>query len=197
MLNITVVRRVLGNLLVVLGMMMTPSLAWSLYYGGNDAQAFIWAIVFTVFTGFLLKINTPSRSELAMREGIIVVTLGWFLAGIFGALPFVFSGAVDNFISGFFEAVSGFTTTGATNIPDLEILPHGILFWRSFTHWLGGMGIIVLFLAILPQMGASGFHLFQAEVPGPTVEKFSPRIIDNAKTLWLIYTVITVVQTVL
>ena len=144
-----------------------------------------------------MRIKASLKKDLGLREGLLIVTLGWILAGIFGALPFVFHGSAATFIDGFFEAVSGFTTTGATVMNNVEALPRGLLFWRSFTHWLGGMGIIVLFLAILPGVGAGGFHMFRAEVPGPSVSKLSSRIAHTAKTLWYIYLGLTVLQTVL
>lgn len=190
-------RYILGNLLIVLGLAMIPSLGWSIYYNEADLQAFIYSIVITTVIGFLLKLKATPHNNLNIKDGFLTVTLGWVLAGVFGAFPFIFYGAVDGFIDGFFEAVSGFTTTGATVINNVEALPHGILFWRSFTHWLGGMGIIVLFLAILPVLGAGGLQLFRAEVPGPSVSKLSSRIGHTAKTLWTIYTAMTVLQVIL
>jgi len=196
-LNLNTVRYILGTLLIVLGIAMVPSLGWSIYYEDSDINAFLYSIIVAMGIGLLLRAKAFLRKDLGLREGFLIVTLGWILAGVFGALPFVFYGAVDTFIDGFFEAVSGFTTTGATIINNVEALPHGILFWRSFTHWLGGMGIIVLFLAILPGVGAGGFHMFRAEVPGPSVSKLSSRIAHTAKTLWYIYLGLTVLQTVL
>ncbi|AEE90530.1 Trk system potassium uptake protein TrkH [Tepidanaerobacter acetatoxydans Re1] len=195
--NLNTVRYILGTLLIVLGISMVPSLGWSIYYGDSDINAFLFSIVAAIIVGVLLRVKTYLRKDLGLREGFLIVTLGWILAGIFGALPFVFYGAVDTFIDGFFEAISGFTTTGATVINNVEALPHGILFWRSFTHWLGGMGIIVLFLAILPGVGAGGFHMFRAEVPGPSVSKLSSKIANTAKILWRIYMGLTILQTIL
>jgi trk system potassium uptake protein TrkH len=196
-LNFNTVRYILGTLLIVLGIAMVPSLGWSIYYGENDINAFLYSIAAAIGVGLLLRVKASLKKDLGLKEGFLIVTLGWILAGIFGALPFVFHGSVATFIDGFFEAVSGFTTTGATVIDNVEALPHGILFWRSFTHWLGGMGIIVLFLAILPGAGAGGFHMFRAEVPGPSVSKLSSRITHTAKTLWYIYLGLTALQTVL
>jgi len=176
---------------------MIPSLACSIYYGEDDLSAFLYSIASGVCAGLLLRIKAHMSKNLGLREGFLIVTLGWLFAGIFGALPFVFSGSVNTFIDGLFESVSGFTTTGATNIDNVEVLPHGILFWRSFTHWLGGMGIIVLFLALLPGTGAGGFQMFRAEVPGPTASKLSSKVAQTAKILWLIYIGLTVIQTIL
>jgi trk system potassium uptake protein TrkH len=176
---------------------MVPSLGWAIYYSENDINAFLLSIAIAIAAGLLLRTKAYLKKELNLREGFLIVTLGWILSGIIGALPFVFCGAVNSFIDGYFEAISGFTTTGATIIENIEALPHGILFWRSFTHWLGGMGIIVLFLAILPGVGAGGFQMFRAEVPGPSVTKLSSRIAFTAKTLWHIYLGLTVIQTIL
>ncbi len=195
--NFKAVFYILGTLLIVLGVCMLFSLGWSLYYGEDDVQALLISIGITLACGFLLRAFTSLKGTLGIRDGFLVVTLGWILAGVFGALPFVFYGAVDHFIDGFFETISGFTTTGATIITDVEILPHGILFWRSFTHWLGGMGIIVLFLALLPKIGAGAMNLFKAEVPGPVAEKVSPRITQTAKMLWFIYLGVSLLQTIL
>jgi trk system potassium uptake protein TrkH len=128
---------------------------------------------------------------------MLLVGLGWLLSALFGCLPFIFSGVIVNPISAYFETMSGFTTTGATVLENLEVLPRGILFWRSFTHWLGGMGIIVLFIAILPHLGAGGKVLFKSEVPGPTAEGLRPRLRQTATSLWGIYVGISLAETVL
>lgn len=181
-----------------LGISMLPSMGWSIYYGETGAiEAFFYSILIAVCFGALLRFKAYPNRNLGTKEAFLIVTCSWVFAGIFGALPFVFSGSVDSFIDGFFEAVSGFTTTGATIVNNVEALPFGILFWRSFTHWLGGMGIIVLFLAILPELSSSGFQLFRAEVPGPSASKVSSRLTDTAKNLWSIYFVMTLIQTVL
>ncbi|MCB0049912.1 MAG: TrkH family potassium uptake protein, partial [Caldilinea sp.] len=129
--------------------------------------------------------------------GFAIVTFGWLLASAFGALPFVFSGAVPSYTDAFFETISGFTTTGATILTDIEAVPSGILFWRSFTHWLGGMGIILLSLAILPFLGVGGMQLFKAEVPGPVADKLTPRVTQTAKILWAVYILLSVAETAL
>lgn len=196
--HIDTVRFILGSLLVGLGVSMLPSMGWSIYYGESGAKvAFFYSIIIAVCFGALLRFKAYPHKKLGAKEAFLIVACSWIFAGIFGALPFVFSGAVDCFIDGFFEAVSGFTTTGATVINDVEALPYGILFWRSFTHWLGGMGIIVLFLAILPELSSGGFQLFRAEVPGPSASKLSSRLTHTAKTLWSIYFAMTLLQTIL
>ncbi|MCI0433760.1 MAG: TrkH family potassium uptake protein, partial [Gemmatimonadetes bacterium] len=146
------------------------------------------------FTGFRL---TSLTRDLSIREGYAVVSLSWIAIGIVGAVPYLLSGTIADPIAALFESVSGFTTTGATVFTDIEALPHGILFWRALTQWIGGMGIIVLGVAILPFLGVGGMQLFQAEVPGPTPERLAPRITQTAKLLWLVYAGLTVVQAAL
>ncbi|MFW6206439.1 MAG: TrkH family potassium uptake protein, partial [Gemmatimonadota bacterium] len=135
--------------------------------------------------------------DLGVREGYAVVSLAWLSIGIAGAVPFLLTGVVSSPTSALFEAVSGFTTTGATVFSEIESLPHGILFWRNFTQWIGGMGIIVLGVAILPFLGVGGMQLFRAEVPGPTPERLRPRIAQTAKVLWYVYAGLTAAQVVL
>ena len=132
--------------------------------------------------------------RIGIREGFAIVGFGWIMASLLGALPYTFSGILPNYVDAVFETVSGLTTTGASVISDLEIVPRGILLWRSLTHWLGGMGIIVLFIAFLPEIGAGAIHMFRAEVPGPTADRVVPRLRDTAVALWGIYTVLTVAQ---
>jgi trk system potassium uptake protein TrkH len=131
------------------------------------------------------------------REGFLVVSLAWVSISIFGTLPFLISGTIPSFTNAFFETISGFTTTGATILTDIEVLPKGILFWRSMTHWIGGMGIIVLSITVLPFLGIGGMQLYSAEMPGVTKDKLHPRISETAKRLWGIYVLLTVVQTAL
>jgi len=131
------------------------------------------------------------------KEGYLIVSLGWVFMGIFGALPFYISGVVDNFTDALFESVSGLTTTGATIFEDIEVLPHGILFWRSMTQWIGGMGIIVLTIALFPLLGIAGIELFVAESPGPTADKLHPRIKETAKRLWFIYFGLTILLSII
>ena len=137
------------------------------------------------------------KKEMNKREGYVVVTFGWIIMALSGTLPYLFTGTIPNFTNAFFETISGYTTTGSTILTDIEILPKGILFWRSLTHWIGGMGIIVLAIAILPLLGIGGMELFAAEAPGPSADKLHPRITDTAKRLWLIYFGYTAAETVL
>lgn len=193
--NCGLVGRVLGNLLLVEATLFTIPLGISLYFQERNAiLGFLLAMVLTGVVGFLAS-NIPTRStRLKTREALLIVTLGWFGASFFGSLPFVLSGSIPSFIDAFFETVSGLTTTGSTVIENVEVLPLGMLFWRSFTHWLGGMGILVLTLAILPTLGVGGFQIFKAESPGPTPDKLTPRIGVTTKILYTVYLFITLIQ---
>ena len=184
---------IVGVLLIILGLSMFFSVAWSLVYGEDDLVPLLQSIAVTVCFGFLLIIvfREKEKKELSLHDGFAVVTIGWVTMVIFSALPFYFSGTL-NYTNSFFEAMSGLTTTGATVLGNpntfmIEELPHGILFWRSFTQFIGGMGIIVFSIAILPMLGMGGVQLFRAEVAGPTADKLTPRVKQTAKLLWGIY----------
>ena len=190
----------LGIMLLFLALMMALAALWSVREPDGDRLAFLQSILITAGAGALLTaLSYPARREpLTLAESFSLVSLAWLLAGFFGGLPFYFySDTGASLLDAFFEAVSGFTTTGATVIPDLEILPRGLLFWRSLTQWLGGMGIIVLFLAVLPRFGFKSTALYRAELPGPVAERFVPRVAETARWLWLIYTAFTALQVLL
>jgi len=196
--NFKLIFRVLGFLLLVEGVAMLLALAVSLIYSGSDSYAFLIASGINISLGLLLIFLTADAvKEIGKKEGFIIVSSVWIVFSFFGCLPYVISGAIPNFTNAFFETISGFTTTGSSILNNIESLPHGILFWRSITQWLGGMGIIVLSLAILPVFGIGGMQLFIAEVPGPTPDKISPRIRQTAKTLWVIYLGFTVAEMLL
>jgi len=167
-----------------------------LYMDGDTVGIFISAGI-TFVAGLATYRLTRFKGEISSREGFAIVTFAWTGAAIFGALPYLFTGTIQGFVPAVFESMSGFTTTGATVFTEIEALPHGILFWRSFTHWLGGMGIIVLAIAILPYLGVGGMQLFKAEVPGPTPERLRPRITQTAKLLWYVYLGLTVMEIIL
>ncbi len=194
--RLKVVFNMLGILLIFIGISMAVPILVALYYKEVDGIAFIVSMGFTVIVGRVMSRVTESDEELRHREGFAVVTLGWILISVFGAIPLMLAGVFDNFANAFFESVSGFTTTGATVIMSLESLSHTILFWRSFMHWLGGMGIIVMSIAVLPELAGS-MQLFKAEVPGPVHERLKPRIKETAKTLWIVYLVLTFLQVIL
>lgn len=191
------VLHILGALLVFVGLSLLFPIAFSLYYHDGDFLALFYSLLITVSVGAALWKFIPGRPELGIREGFAVVSFGWVLLAAFGALPYMFSAVEISYTDAFFETMSGFTTTGATILTDVEALPHGVLFWRSLTHWLGGMGIIVLSLAILPMLGIGGMQLFKAEVPGPEVDKLKPRIQDTAKILWGVYALFSIVEALL
>jgi trk system potassium uptake protein TrkH len=189
--NITLTLRILGALLLYLAIALLVPVPISWLYGDGAADAFFLSAVISAVCGGLLFTQFRSESDLSVREGFAVVTFGWTFFALFGALPFVFTGAVPNYVNAFFETMSGFTTTGSTILTDIEVLPPSLLLWRSLTQWLGGMGIIVLSLAILPMLGVGGMQLFKAEVPGPTADRLRPRIQDTAKLLWGVYVLLT------
>ena len=180
------------------GLFMMAGIPFSLYYGDNDIPVLLGCGTGTSFLGLILYfVNKNVEPDIRRRDGYIMVSLGWIVMSLFGAVPFVVHGSIPSFTDAFFETMSGFTTTGASILNDIESLPHGLLLWRSLTQWLGGMGIIVLSLAILPILGIGGMQLFIAEVPGPTKDKIHPRIRETAKRLWGIYLLLTVMETVL
>ena len=177
----------IGNVVRMAGALMVLPLIVSLIYGGSDAMPILISMAITLAAGFALALIRPRRDFLRAREGFAVVAFSWILVSFFGGLPFYFSGYIPSLVDCFFETVSGFTTTGATIIRDVEALPKGLLFWRSFTHWAGGMGVLVLSLALIPKMGARSIHLMRAESPGPSTDKLVPRVANNAKILYAIY----------
>ncbi|HDH58162.1 MAG TPA: TrkH family potassium uptake protein, partial [Bacteroidetes bacterium] len=174
---------------------MLISAAWAIYYKEDELFYFAISAAITTFAGYLLwKFSDPSPG-IQIREGFAVVSLGWISMALFGALPFLISGAIPSPTDAIFEAMSGFTTTGASILTDIEAQPKCVLFWRSFTHWLGGMGIIVFSLAILPILGIGGMQLYKAEAPGPTKDKLTPRIRQTAKLLWGVYVLLSAAET--
>jgi len=194
------VANVVGVLQVFLAAAMLVTGLVALGYGDGDGRGILLAAAITFAVGALTYRFTrraSAQKDLTSREGFAIVTSAWAMAAVFGALPFLLTGALDSPPAAVFEAMSGFTTTGATVFSEIEALPHGILFWRSLTHWLGGMGIIVLVIAVLPYLGVGGMQLFKAEVPGPTPERLGPRITQTAKLLWLVYVGLTAAEAVL
>jgi len=199
LINIKVVFNVIGNLIIITGLLMATAIPFSLYYDEGDLYPLILSSLTTLFFGLIVKLRTQKHKndEVKKREGYLIVAFGWLAMTIFGSLPYVFSNAIPDYTNAFFETISGLTTTGATILNDIESVPKGILFWRSMTQWIGGMGIIVLTIAILPLLGVGGMELFASESPGPTKDKIHPRIKETAKRLWLIYFSLTAIQCVL
>ncbi|MBL4593588.1 MAG: TrkH family potassium uptake protein [Flavobacteriales bacterium] len=199
LINIKVVTNVVGSLIIISGALMSLSIPISLYYKSGDLNALILSSAITLLVGLALKFSTRhhKNDEIKKREGYLIVALGWISMTLVGTLPYVISGAIPDYTNAYFETISGLTTTGASILNDIESLPKGILFWRSMTQWIGGMGIIVLTIAILPLLGVGGMELFASESPGPTKDKIHPRIKETAKRLWFIYFSLTVLQCIL
>ncbi|WP_055446790.1 TrkH family potassium uptake protein [Lacinutrix mariniflava] len=179
------------------GFMLISALVSLIYKDGVTLKLFLSGLVTVLIGVFAMVYTRNHKKEMNKREGYIVVSFGWIVMALSGSLPYVFTEAIPSFTDAFFETMSGFTTTGASILNDIEVVPEGILFWRSLTHWIGGMGIIVLAVAILPLLGIGGMQLFAAEAPGPSADKLHPRITDTAKRLWLIYFGYTAAETIL
>ena len=197
-LNYKIIFHFLGLLLSFNGgFMLLASLMSFLYKDGVTFQIAVAGLIALTLGVLVMLITRSSSKEMGKREGYIVVTFGWLVMALSGTIPYLLTGSIPNFSNAFFETISGYTTTGSTILNDIEILPKGVLFWRSLTHWIGGMGIIVLAIAILPLLGIGGMQLFAAEAPGPSADKLHPRITDTAKRLWLIYFGYTAAETIL
>lgn len=195
--NFPVVLMLLGHVIKYEMLLLFIPLFVSIYYGQGDTKAFIITILIMLPIYLLLTSIKIKNKKIYAKEGFLTVGLAWIIVSAFGALPFIISGAIPSFIDAFFEASSGFTTTGASILTQVEGLPNGILFWRSFTHWVGGMGVLIFILALMPSLGGNTIHLLKAESPGPTPNKIVPKIRQTAKILYLIYFVLTVIETVL
>jgi trk system potassium uptake protein TrkH len=188
-----------GTLILFFGLTMIIPIAFGLYYRDQSVIPLLKSMAITLIAGFILyKFFGGVKTEyLSQREGMAIVAIGWTAIGIFGALPFYLGNVFNTFIDAFFESVSGFTTTGATVLNNVEAVAEGFLLWRSFIQWLGGMGIIVLSLAILPFLGVGGMQLYKAEVPTPVPDKLKPRIRDTARILWKVYALISLAEVIL
>ena len=195
---------ILGSLLSILGCTMLIPLMLSWVHNESDFNGFLHSLLICITLGLPMWYFTRYKQNLTNRDGFAIVTFSWIIAAVVGSLPFYLSGSIPNVTDAFFESMSGITTTGASiignkstlpNLPDgIESLPHGILFWRSFLQWIGGMGIVVFYIAILPLLGVGGVQLFKAEVPGPVADKIKPRVRETAKFLWIIYVGITFIE---
>lgn len=191
--HIKLVLKTLGLVLLLEAVAMVPSLFMGVFYH-EDLQPFVLSMLAAGLVGGVLYATPIKNKHVGYREGFAIATFGWLLLALFGAIPFLLSGATPSYIDALFETMSGFTTTGASVIPNVEILPKSILFWRSFTHWLGGMGIIVLTLALIPSLNIAGMQMFRAEVPGPTKSKVLPRVAQTSRHLYKVYVVITILN---
>ena len=196
--NFKVILHIIGVLLLFNGgLMLLAALTSWLMKDGVTFEMTLSAFLVMTLGGFMMLVSRNHLAQIQKREGYLIVTLGWVLMTVTGMTPFLLTDSIEDLPSVFFETMSGYTTTGSTILKDIESLPAGILFWRSMTHWIGGMGIIVLAIAILPLLGIGGMQLFTAEAPGPNSDKLHPRITDTAKRLWLIYVSYTVAETLL
>jgi len=194
--NYGIVVKIIGNILMLESLLMIPALLVSLINSEQEIKIFLITIIITFLVGLILSRKENIKKNINAKEGLLIVAISWVLISVFGALPLFLSKSVPTFADALFETVSGFTTTGATVIEDVEVLSKGILFWRSFTHWIGGMGILVFTLALLPALGIGGLQIFKAESPGPVAGKIAPRLKDTAKILYTIYFSITIIQVI-
>lgn len=193
--NYRMVSTTVGKILIAEAILMLLPLSVAFYYREvGTPWTFVLTAVLLLGFGFLLEIKRPRHRRIYAREGFMIVAISWILISLFGALPFLFSGAIANPVDALFETVSGFTTTGASILTDIESLPKSILFWRSFTHWIGGMGILVFVLAFLPQRENQSMHIMRAEVPGPTMGKLVSKTMMTARILYIIYFALTILE---
>ncbi|WP_139265246.1 TrkH family potassium uptake protein [Bacteroides ihuae] len=198
MINRKMIYRIMGFLILIETAMLLSCIGVSLCYQENDLKSFLITAAMTAITGlFLMLLGKNAEKQLSRRDGYIIVSIVWVIFSIFGMLPFYFSGYIPNITNAFFETMSGFTTTGASILDNIEALPHGLLFWRSMTQWIGGLGIVFFTIAVLPIFGVGSMQLFAAEATGPTHDKIHPRIGVTAKLLWIVYLVLTISETIL
>lgn len=195
--NYRYIARIIGILLLAVTAFLLPSLFIALFKGEQALSAIIFTMAVSGIGGFMLYLTPRNERGVTVKDAFLIVTLGWLVVCMVGALPFFFSGVAPSYIDSFFEVVSGFTTTGATIMKDVESQPMSIMFWRSLTHWLGGMGILVLTLAVMPALGVGSFQIFRAETPGPLKDKVVPKMRDTAAILYTSYLGITVLETVM
>lgn len=196
--NYKMVGFVLGRIfLIEAALMLFPMGCAAIYGEWASIPAFLIPVLILLVLGLAASLKSPKDTKIYARDGLAIVALVWVLLSVFGALPFVITGEIPSFVDALFETVSGFTTTGSTILTDVESLSHGILFWRSFSHWIGGMGVLVFAMAVLPMTDGRAMHLMRAEVPGPTCGKISSKLSDSAKILYAIYLAMTVIETVM
>ena len=198
MINFRFITNIIGKLLFVESAFLILCIIVALIYGENDLMAFVYSAIITLGVGSLMTFTVKVKDRvLAKKDGYFIVTCTWIIFTIFGCLPYLFGGTIPSIVDAIFETMSGFTTTGSSVINNVEALPHATLFWRSLTQWMGGMGIIVLLLAIIPGLGIEGRDLFVAEVPGPTHDKFTATFKSTARRMWYLYISLTAAQAIL
>ncbi len=194
--NYSMIIFILGHLLKYEGLLMLLPIVTGLIYGEKEVYAFIGVALFSYLIGKLISLKEPKNKQLYTRDGSVTVALGWVVLSIFGALPFTLNGDIPFYVDALFETISGFTTTGASVLSNVEALSHTSIMWRSFTHWVGGMGVFVFILSLLPVISGSTMQLMKAESPGPSVDKFVPKVKNTAQILYGMYIVITIIQLV-
>ena len=193
MLNYKIISNILGTLLFIEAAMMTWCMTMALFMDEDDSIAFIISVILTILGGIVFKyLGRNSDNSLGRREAYLLVTLTWIIFSLFGSFPFIISGYITNFTDAYFETISGFTTTGCSILDDVESLPHGILFWRTMTQWIGGLGIVFFTIAIIPSLVGGNVKVFSAEATGPIRAKMHPRLSTTAKWIWSIYLFLTV-----
>lgn len=198
MIHYKAIGKIMGGLLMLLALLMLPGVGFSFYFKSGDHIPLLVSSGTSLLIGATLFFSLSKQDQnVRKREGYLIVAISWLLMTLFGMLPYLLSGTTDSIPDAIFESVSGLTTTGATILTDIEAVPQGILFWRSMTQWIGGLGIIVLTVAIFPLLGIGGIELFVAESPGPTSDKLHPRIQETAKRLWYVYVGLTVLAGIL
>lgn len=198
MINFRFITQLMGRLILIESFFLFLCAVIAFFYQESDFWAFTFSAIFTAIAGGIMTYTIPVKERiLARRDGYFLVTVVWLIFSIFGALPYIMGGTIPSFVDAFFETMSGFTTTGSSILNDIESLPHATLFWRSLTQWLGGLGIIVLFLALLSNLGIEGRDLYIAEVPGPILSKTTFTFSGTARRLWILYTIMTLSQTIL
>lgn len=195
--NYAVIRYILGLVILFEGAFLSLPCMVALIYREARGIPFFAVMLLCFFVGFLLSHKKPQNMQYYAKEGFVAVALSWILLSFFGCLPFVFNGDIPSFTDAMFEMISGFTTTGASILSDVEVLAKCSLFWRSFSHWIGGMGVLVFILAILPMGGGQNLHLMKAESPGPSVGKLVPKVRQTAKILYGIYCFMTLIEIIL
>ena len=192
--NYRAVSYVLGKIFLIIGGLMLLPITVSFYYSENQTVAFLVPSALLLLLGILLVVKKPKDTSIYTKEGLVICGLSWILMSAFGAMPFLISGAVPHYVDAFFETCSGFSTTGATIITEIEVLPKSILFWRSFTHWIGGMGILSFMIAIIPKSESHSMYIMKAEVPGPKAGKVVSKIQNSTRILYVIYCSLTVIE---
>lgn len=195
--NYNTVRYILGKIMIILSALITVPLGVSLYYGENNILIYIIPMAALAVIGGICLIKKPLHNNVHIKEGFLICSMSWIIMSVFGALPFYLSGEIPNFTDAFFETVSGFTTTGSTILTDIEKLPKSLLFWRSFTHWIGGMGVLVFALAIISQKDTKTIYIMRAEVPGPKVGKLVSKTKFTARILYGIYVGLTIIEIIM